>query len=132
PIASSPRCARRMLAATTIATMIRAAAEWVAWAAWEWICKLFASRLKVRPGWEYSMPTVLRIGPYRFQFYAADANEPPHVHVLRDDLDLKVWLDRVRVARNRGYSASEARTVFRLVEENRELLMRRWNESFNR
>ena len=78
------------------------------------------------------MPSILRIGPYRFQFYAADANEPPHVHVIRDKMDLKVWLDRVRVARNRGYSASEARAVFRLVVENRELLMRRWNESFNR
>jgi len=30
------------------------------------------------------MPTVLRLGPYRFFFYAGDADEPPHVHVERD------------------------------------------------
>jgi hypothetical protein len=29
------------------------------------------------------MPTVLRIGPYRFFFYAGDRDEPPHVHVER-------------------------------------------------
>jgi hypothetical protein len=27
------------------------------------------------------MPTILRIGPYRFFFYAGDRNEPQHIHV---------------------------------------------------
>ncbi|MFN2499896.1 MAG: DUF4160 domain-containing protein [Pyrinomonadaceae bacterium] len=31
------------------------------------------------------MPTILRVRPYRFFFYASDRNEPPHVHVERDD-----------------------------------------------
>ena len=31
------------------------------------------------------MPTVLRVGPYRFFFYASDRDEPIHVHVERDD-----------------------------------------------
>ena len=30
------------------------------------------------------MPTVLRIGPYRFFFVSLDFNEPPHVHVKRE------------------------------------------------
>ena len=30
------------------------------------------------------MPTVLKVGPYRFFFYAADCVEPPNVHVERD------------------------------------------------
>jgi hypothetical protein len=25
------------------------------------------------------MPTVLRIGPYRFHFYSDERNEPPHI-----------------------------------------------------
>src|SRR5712664_465736 len=33
----------------------------------------------------YRMPTILRIGPYRFFFYAGDSGEPAHVHVVRDD-----------------------------------------------
>jgi hypothetical protein len=28
------------------------------------------------------MPTLLRVGPYRFFCYAGDGNEPPHVHTL--------------------------------------------------
>jgi hypothetical protein len=34
---------------------------------------------------ENTMPTVLRLGPYRFFFYAGDGEEPLHVHVERDD-----------------------------------------------
>ena len=31
------------------------------------------------------MPTILRIGPYRFFFYSGDEAELPHVHIARDD-----------------------------------------------
>ncbi len=31
------------------------------------------------------MPTILRIGSYRFFFYAGDRDEPPHIHAERDD-----------------------------------------------
>jgi len=43
------------------------------------------------------MPTVLRVGPYRFFFYAGDREEPPHVHVERDDNIAKFWLDPIRL-----------------------------------
>ena len=39
------------------------------------------------------MPTVLRIGPYRFYFYSHEPNEPPHIHVDRDDLSAKIRED---------------------------------------
>jgi len=51
------------------------------------------------------MPTVLRSGPYRFYFYSHEPNEPPHIHVERDDLSAKFWLDPVALARNFGFSA---------------------------
>ena len=41
------------------------------------------------------MPTVLRIGPYRFGFYASDRNEPSHVHVKRERKEAKFWIDPV-------------------------------------
>jgi hypothetical protein len=37
------------------------------------------------------MPTILRIGPYRFFFYSADVVEPAHIHVQRDDNVAKLW-----------------------------------------
>ncbi len=32
------------------------------------------------------MPTILRIGPYRFYFYSHEPNEPPHVHIDRENI----------------------------------------------
>ena len=55
------------------------------------------------------MPTVLRTGPYRFYFYSHELHEPPHVHVDRDDLSAKFWLQPVGLARNFGFSPSDFR-----------------------
>jgi len=38
------------------------------------------------------MPTLLKIGPYRFFCYAGDRDEPPHVHIERDNDEAKYWL----------------------------------------
>jgi hypothetical protein len=76
------------------------------------------------------MPTVLRIGPYRFFFYSGDRDEPPHIHVERDDCTAKFWLDPIRLQRSGGFRRNEINRIYRLVEENKERLLRRWNEYF--
>ena len=76
------------------------------------------------------MPSVHREGPYRFFFYSADRNEPPHVHVERDANRAKFWLDPVRLARSGGFGAAELQQVERLVIARKELLLRAWNEYF--
>lgn len=63
------------------------------------------------------MPTVLRIGPYRFHFYSREPDEPPHIHVERDDLEAKFWLKPVSLAANHGFNTAELRDIERLVEE---------------
>jgi hypothetical protein len=55
------------------------------------------------------MPTVLRSGPYRFYFYSHEPNEPPHIHVDRDDLSAKFWLSPVQLAGNFGFRSRIAR-----------------------
>ena len=75
-------------------------------------------------------PTVLRTGPYRLRFYNHDSVEPPHVHVDRDDLSAKFWLNPVALAYNLGYTARELRTVERIVAENQVKLIEAWNEFF--
>lgn len=77
------------------------------------------------------MPTVLRLGPYRFLFYAGDRNEPPHFHVERNDNVAKFWLGPVRLQRSGGFRPIEIQRIQRLVERNRERLLRSWNEYFN-
>ena len=76
------------------------------------------------------MPTVLRSGPYRFYFYSHEPNEPPHVHVDRDELSAKFWLDPIGLARNFGFSAREVNTVQSLVETNHKELLEAWNGHF--
>lgn len=76
------------------------------------------------------MPTVHREGPYRFFFYSADRDEPPHVHVERDANRAKFWLDPVRLARSGGFGPAELLRVERLILERQQLLLRAWNEHF--
>jgi hypothetical protein len=77
------------------------------------------------------MPTVLRVGPFRFFFYAGDGGEPPHVHVERDDCEAKFWLDPVRLERSHGFSRKEINRVRELIAEHREQLLESWNEFFH-
>jgi Domain of unknown function (DUF4160) len=77
------------------------------------------------------MPTVLRSGPYRLFFYASDRDEPPHVHVERDDCEAKFWMAPVRLENNNGFKTHEVRRIEDLIEENQDLLMEKWDEFFN-
>jgi hypothetical protein len=76
------------------------------------------------------MPTVLRSGPYRVYFYSHEPNEPPHVHVDRDDRTAKFWLEPVVLARNLGFSARELTRIERLIRENEGALLEAWRGYF--
>jgi hypothetical protein len=73
-------------------------------------------------------PAVLRSGPYRVFFYAADRDEPPHVHVRRDDSLAKFWLDPIRLEVSWRFRAHELRVIERLLEEYRVDLLEQWHE----
>lgn len=77
------------------------------------------------------MPTVHRVGGFRFFFYSSDRAEPPHVHVERGDAAAKFWIDPVRLERSRGFARHEVSRLQRLVEVNRGEFLRSWNEYFN-
>lgn len=69
------------------------------------------------------MPTVMRLGPYRFHFYSREGNEPPHIHVERDDMEAKFWLHSVSLASNHKFSQAELTRIEKLVEENCQKLL---------
>jgi len=77
------------------------------------------------------MPSVPIKGPYRFFFYAGDRDEPPHIHVERENMKTKFWLNPVRLQSSGGFSRSEINRIQRLVEDNKEDLLRSWNEFFS-
>jgi hypothetical protein len=82
--------------------------------------------------WTIGVPTVLRIGPYRFHFFANDGGEPPHVHVTGPSKTVKVWLATLTPVRPAGYAAHELREVIALVGEHRDQLQEKWDEYFRR
>ena len=77
------------------------------------------------------MPIVLRVGPYRFGFFASDQTEPPHVHVRRERRRAKFWIDPVvELEQNARFAAHELNTIRKIIEENRELFLEEWHERF--
>lgn len=78
------------------------------------------------------MPTVARVGPYRLFFYAGDREEPPHIHVERDDKVAKFWLDPVHFQRATGFRPTELRQIERLIEEQQVELLEAWHDYFDR
>ncbi|NET43331.1 DUF4160 domain-containing protein [Okeania sp. SIO2B3] len=77
------------------------------------------------------MPTVLRFEAYRFYFYSHEPNEPPHIHVDRDNLSAKFWLSSVSLAKNIGFSPKELRKIQSIVEVNQQNFLEKWDEYFN-
>jgi hypothetical protein len=76
------------------------------------------------------MPTVLKVGPYRFFFYAGDYAEPPHVHVEREGKIAKFWLDPIRLQRSGRFSRRDIGRIGNLLSEHRIKLLEAWNEYF--
>lgn len=74
------------------------------------------------------MPTVLRIGSFRFHFYSDERNEPPHIHVETPTGECKFWLDPVRLARNRHVAPRIVRQIEKLVFEKQDFLMEKYRE----
>jgi hypothetical protein len=75
------------------------------------------------------MPTISDIlGPYRFFFYSFDCNERMHVHVQRERMICKFWMQPVTLARNYGFAAKELNTIRTIITRNRNKIMEAWYE----
>jgi len=77
------------------------------------------------------MPTVMKLGSYRFHFYSDEGNEPPHIHVETPDGECKFWFDPIRLARNKGVSPQNIRQIERKIFEYRDLLEDKFHEYFS-
>ncbi len=76
------------------------------------------------------MPTVLKVGKFRFFFFSNEGDEPMHIHVESDDKYAKFWLAPVQLAKSVGYSARELNEIKKLVLENTNIFKERWYEHF--
>lgn len=77
------------------------------------------------------MPTVLRVGSYRFFFYSNEGDEPPHIHIQKDNMLAKFWLTPVALASSTRFSAFELRYLQKLVNDYKPLFEEAWHEHFS-
>ena len=75
------------------------------------------------------MPTIKNIpSPYRFFFYSFDCNEPIHVHVQREKMTCKFWLEPAALSKNRRFSPRELNRIRRIIYENQDKIIEAWHE----
>ena len=76
------------------------------------------------------MPTVLRIGPYRFFFFSKESAEPAHIHVEAGGKEAKIWLTDMRLASSYGMRPHELARIMSIAQEYRHTFLEAWNEYF--
>jgi hypothetical protein len=75
------------------------------------------------------MPTIRGIpGPYRFFFYSFDCNEPKHVHVRRERMICKFWLEPVGLCANDRFSPAELNRIRAIIVRNHAHIQEAWHE----
>jgi len=76
------------------------------------------------------LPTVLRVRGYRFFFVSLDGTEPAHVHVRRENMVCKFWLEPVALERAGGFGRHELNIIANIVRDHRRELIESWHEFF--
>lgn len=76
------------------------------------------------------MPTVLRVGRYRFFFFSNEGDEPAHIHVKAGSDEAKYWLEPVELAANYGFNGRELTDIEQVIDQNQQELLEAWNEHF--
>ena len=77
------------------------------------------------------MPTVLRVGRYRFFFFSNESEEPAHIHVKAGGDEAKFWLEPVVLAVSYGFNSRELSELEELVMNHRSEFLEAWNEYFS-
>ena len=75
------------------------------------------------------MPSIQNIpGAYRLFFYSFDCGEPEHIHVQRDKITCKFWLEPFCLAKNCGFSPKELSVIQKLIKNNLPKIVEAWHE----
>lgn len=74
------------------------------------------------------MPSVLRVGRFRFFFFSNEGDEPPHIHVKAAEHEAKFWLDPIGLVANYGFRSRDLNEIERLIREHEAELLEAWHE----
>ena len=75
------------------------------------------------------MPILYYYLGLRFFFYAND-HEPIHVHVSNGDYEARFKINPIELIENKGLKKRELKIAEMAIEENKEVIIARWNEFF--
>ena len=77
------------------------------------------------------MPEIFRQEGYVFFFYANEGHEPLHVHVRKAGGFAKFWIEPLVLDFSQGMKTRELARAEELIDENVDLIRRKWNEVFH-
>ena len=77
------------------------------------------------------MPTLFIIFGFRFMFYSND-HEPIHIHVIKDGNEAKYNVEPMELVFNHGFKKNDLSLIESLVWENKEVIIERWHNYFNK
>ncbi len=78
------------------------------------------------------MPVILRIKGYRFWFYGADLDEPPHVHAGKEGKEAKYWITPIALARAGRFWQHELKEIERILVIYQEDVLSVWREEYQK
>ncbi|MFW0715624.1 DUF4160 domain-containing protein [Pedobacter sp. N23S346] len=73
------------------------------------------------------MPTLFIVFGLRFFFYSNE-HLPIHVHVRNADGEAKFEVEEIKLISNRGLKNKDISLSLALIEENKEIIINKWNE----
>ncbi|MFD2285660.1 DUF4160 domain-containing protein [Pedobacter petrophilus] len=73
------------------------------------------------------MPTLFIVFGLRFFFYSNE-HLPIHVHVRNADGEAKFEVEEVKLTSNKGLKNKDISLAIALIEENKEIIINKWNE----
>lgn len=77
------------------------------------------------------MPELFRLFGIRF-FFFSNEHLPIHVHIENGDGDAKFEIKPIKLISNNGMKNKDIKLAESIIEENEELIEKRWNEYFKR
>lgn len=77
------------------------------------------------------MPTLFILLGFRFFFWSND-HDPIHVHVAKGDSEAKYEVETLNLIENFGFKRNELRLIESIIDENKEIIIERWNDYFKK
>ena len=74
------------------------------------------------------MPVALRVKGYRFWFYQADLDEPPHVHVGKSGREAKYWMDPIVQAKPGRFRDHQLNEIEKILREYKDDILEAWRK----